>query len=550
MERVESILQCSQATAQRTRKSLTEHEIVRPDLNLEKWCIWQPKNSHKAPEVKTLEREVSLPDRTRIIVKVELLPNVKFGNPTTEDQRVFYALIVYWNEKGKPDTPVNFSLRKLLRILKKTYGIKQRNSLIRSLLRIRMTGFTWENSYYDGSTGETITELDTFNILSDLKIARTEKDGNINKEGGRFKFNDFILKNLLGRYNKPVFFDTVLSFRSEIAQLLYTRLDLILADKSHYERRTKELFFDDLYLRGEAYKNLSDRKRTLQRALKELQGKPLTTGVIAEATLQKTDDGTDYKAVFRKGKAAAKTKTAPQEPKPTAALPPALPEPTEPTPTAYQHTAKAHELVRYFHQIFHQSGENVHPHPKALNDAGALIAEHGYERVKYLIDFSHREAPKTKYAPKTFSGILQYLTEALTEYDREERRKARVSDEQAQRTYKQARESHEEAHRAAYFSYLGGKEGEIKESHHEAYRAFIEREDSERRNLNISSKPGLARMQQRVFERADQHLYRFYTFFKDHSECRVLSFWEWDTTLNPSPFHYDRSATSVDPHCN
>jgi hypothetical protein len=119
MERVESILQCSQATAQRTRKSLTEHEIVRPDLNLEKWCIWQPKNSHKAPEVKTLEREVSLPDRTRIIVKVELLPNVKFGNPTTEDQRVFYALIVYWNEKGKPDTPVNFSLRKLLRILKK-----------------------------------------------------------------------------------------------------------------------------------------------------------------------------------------------------------------------------------------------------------------------------------------------------------------------------------------------------------------------------------------------------------------------------------------------
>jgi len=550
MERIDSIIQNGQAPRKRTKKSSSVSKVIRPDLNIEKWSIWQPKNSHKAPESRILEREALLPDGMKITARVEVLPLVKHGNLTTEDQKVFYALIVYWEEKGRPEEPVNFSLRKLLRILKKAYGIKQRNSLIRSLLRLRMTGFTWENSYYDGSTGETITELDTFNILSDLKIARTEKDGNINKEGGRFKFNDFILKNLLGRYNKPVFFDTVLSFRSEIAQLLYTRLDLILADKSHYERRTKELFFDDLYLRGEAYKNLSDRKRTLQRALKELQGKPLTTGVIAEATLQKTDDGTDYKAVFRKGKAAAKTKTAPQEPKPTAALPPALPEPTEPTPTAYQHTAKAHELVRYFHQIFHESGENVHPHPKALKDAGALIAEHGYERAKYLIDFSRREAPKTKYAPKTFSGILQYLTEALTEYDREERRKARVSDEQAQRTYKQARESHEEAHRAVYFSYLGGKEGEIKESHHEAYRAFIEREDSERRNLNISSKPELARMQQRVFERADQHLYRFYTFFKDHSECRVLSFWEWDTTLNPSSFHYDRSATSVDPHCN
>src|SRR4028119_2523604 len=94
-------------------------------------------------------------------LRPQVLPLVKHGNLTTEDQKVFYALIVYWEEKGRPEEPVNFSLRKLLRILKKAYGIKQRNSLIRSLLRIRMTGFTWENSYYDGSTGETIAELDT-----------------------------------------------------------------------------------------------------------------------------------------------------------------------------------------------------------------------------------------------------------------------------------------------------------------------------------------------------------------------------------------------------
>jgi hypothetical protein len=96
-----------------------------------------------------------------------------------------------------------------------------------------------------------------------------------------------------------------------------------------------------------------------------------------------------------------------------------------------------------------------------------------------------------------------------------------------------------EAHRAAYFSYLGGKEGEIKESHHEAYRAFLEGEDLERCNLCVSSKPELARMQRRMFDRDDQHLLRLYRFFKHHSECGALSFWEWDTTFNPSPFRYE-----------
>ena len=79
----------------------------------------------------------------------------------------------------------------------------------------------------------------------------------VNKEVGYFRFDDFILKNLLANYTKPVLLDTVLSFESEIAQILYTYLDLILYDKPTYERRTKELF-EDLELNGKTYRNLSD----------------------------------------------------------------------------------------------------------------------------------------------------------------------------------------------------------------------------------------------------------------------------------------------------
>src|SRR5205085_1793101 len=148
-----------------------------------------------------------------------------------------------------------------------------------SLIRLRTTPFIWKNSYYDGTTKETVKVLDTFNIVSDLRIVRREQDGVVNKEVGYFKFNDFALKNLLSNYTKPVLFNTVLGFRSEIAQMLYTYLDLILADKTHYERRSFELF-GDLGLRGKAYRNVSNRKQILDRALKELQGAPLSTGMI------------------------------------------------------------------------------------------------------------------------------------------------------------------------------------------------------------------------------------------------------------------------------
>jgi len=47
----------------------------------------------------------------------------------------------------------------------------------------------------------------------------------------------------------------MLKFQSEVAQLLYTHIDLILFDKRQYERRTKELF-DELGIRGIAYKTL------------------------------------------------------------------------------------------------------------------------------------------------------------------------------------------------------------------------------------------------------------------------------------------------------
>ena len=100
-----------------------------------------------------------------------------------------------------------------------------------------------------------------------------------------------------------------------------------------------------------------------------------------------------------------------------AAAPPApVQEPTTPV------TDQARELVEHFYQRFHGI---THSTSKAINQAIALIAQHGTELARFIVDFAHREAAKTNYNPQTFGGILQYAPRAVTEHTNENaRRKA------------------------------------------------------------------------------------------------------------------------------
>jgi hypothetical protein len=398
---------------------------IRPELNLEKWPIWKPAKSKNPPTRKVITREIPLPNGNKIAAEVEVGFTDR-GELNTEDQKTYYALVKHWEENDRPDEQTYFSVRQVAKRLGKGWGTNVIDSVTESLFRLRGVLITWTNSYYDASTKETAEVLDTFNILSELKIIKRKKDGVVNREVGYFRFNDFILKNLLANHTKPVLLDTVLGFKSEIAQILYTYLDLILADKTFYERRTRELF-EDLNLQGKAYRNLSDRKRTLERAIKELTGAPLTTGRIVSATLEQTADGKDYKIVIRKGKLVAlprinhyqedqtsepSTDQEPAEGREAKATEP----PQEQRSNHEQLLSQARELVVYFYEVF-QSGKNFQIQSKPLNQAISLITQYGFEEAKYIIDFAHREAPKTNYDIQTFGGIIQYSSRALAEYE-------------------------------------------------------------------------------------------------------------------------------------
>ena len=276
----------------------TALERIRPDLNIEKWSIWQPVHSRNSPRERIFEREITLPDGSKLTAQVEISFTGK-GTITTKEQKVYWALLKCWGEKGSSDERIHFSRRELVRMLKRKGGMNVTKSIDQSLWRLRFTPITWRNSYYNSATGETFEELEGFTILSELKIFRRKKGEGAYHGVGYFQFDKHVLTNLLNNHTKPLLFDTAISFKSEIAQLLYPHVDLVMADKYKYERRTKALF-ENLGLTGKEYVYLSARKRRLEPALKEMEGKPLTTGVLTKAALEKTKDGKDYKVVFEK----------------------------------------------------------------------------------------------------------------------------------------------------------------------------------------------------------------------------------------------------------
>ncbi|MGH9696088.1 MAG: hypothetical protein ACRD5Z_18205, partial [Bryobacteraceae bacterium] len=297
------------------------------------------------------------------------------GDLTTEDQKTYYGLVKQWEDAGRTPQQTFFSIRGLSRVLRKKWGSNVIDAITNSLRRLRTTPFTWTDSYEDGAKGETVRKIEIFNVLSELKIVQREHDGVVNHAVGYFKFNDFILNNLLTHHTKPVLLDVIFQFESEIAQLLYSHIDLILAGRDHYERRSRELF-DDLGLKGKEYGKPSQRKRKLERALTELQNVRLSkNGVVDVARIAKTKDGKDYKVVFHRRAVPPSAPTVVRQGSGESVLP------YQP-PAKGAITLQAEDVVAHFHKLFYNV-TLMHAASKEISQAVSLIANHGFEHAKY-----------------------------------------------------------------------------------------------------------------------------------------------------------------------
>jgi hypothetical protein len=385
-------------------------EKIRSELNIEKWpAIWQPSKSKNKPAVRTMQREVSAGDGSRIVSKVEI-GYTQLGTLTTEDQKLLYVLIKLWEDGGKPDVQVFFSTRYLARMLKKKgWGTNVIQAITKSLRKLRTIPIEWVNSYFDRTKdGAVLVDRRPFTILGDLRVVERHQDGAVNSSLGYFKFDDHILANLQANYTKPVCIEEFFKLKSEIAQLVYSHVDLILSDKTRYERRSRELF-DDLGLRNAEYSHMYERKRALEKALKELEGIRLSSGILRSAVVEKTNDGKDYKVSF--SKAALPRLEAVEQ---------TIEEVVAPSVVINNYsdrkdvlTLQAEELVRYFHRVFH-AVESHTPLSKETAQALALVSKHGLEPSKAVVNCARQEAAKTDFQIQHFGGVLQYESRAIS----------------------------------------------------------------------------------------------------------------------------------------
>jgi len=426
---------------------------VRTELNLEQWSIWLPSNSNRDPGPRVLSREIVGENGQKIRAEVEIAASRK-GTLTTEDQRTYYALVEHHQRSGRPESVVYFSLRGISKSLAKKWGSRTIETLTDSLTRLRANTIVWKNSYLDAASGKAQEELGFFNIITDLKIITAKQDGHTTRAEGYFKLNDAIIANLERNHAKPVLLDVVIGFKSEVAQILYTQLDRILSkDIATYERRTKELFVD-LGLEGRKYGQPSGRRQLLAPAIAELQNAPLTNGyLIRTAQLERTADGKDYKLVIKRG--LTRLKNDPVEPRFSESrteLPPqrnrAAQGRIEPNPPIPAVAGKGIELLAYFHTVFFGTETlTTQPAQKHRDLADWMIASHGEELSRYIIDFSKAEAEKTRFAIATFGAVANYIDRAVTAHTLEQATLKREAEARREAAKKAAadriRETHE-----------------------------------------------------------------------------------------------------------
>jgi hypothetical protein len=393
--------------------------IIRPDLNIEKWPgIWTPSQSRSKPKLKVLERKKILDDGSITLSRVEINPSLKYGNLTTEDQKVWYGLLELWRQAGKPQTLI-FSLSQLAKILRRAWGSETLEGLKKSLMRLNISALSWVNSYYDSKTKQTLEMVDSFHIIADLHLVHVSEKHKINSEQCSCRFSDLLYQNLLNNYTKPTFFDVVLQFKSGIAQLLYKYLELVMHDKTSYERNSKELFFEDLKLEAEEYKKPSIRKRALLVALPELNECLIPSGTLL-VSLAQNKDKTDWKVVVKK---SLHNKSVEKGEKPSTQSDPPFPK----IETSFTKVADclskpitttgnlAEEVVLFFFEQFGLRRDK--PSKKEIEHAKKLLMAHqlNFQQAQYIIDFAKGAAKQDGYKPKNFGGILQYVDAALEE---------------------------------------------------------------------------------------------------------------------------------------
>ncbi len=439
-------------------QDLNQVRIVPRELNFDFGQLFYPQERKRIFDIRCFRRDVD--DRQTSVI---ISPHATLGTLTTLDERVCYALIEMWKEQGKPEIGF-FSEREILRRIGIEWGEYTRDSVRDSLKRLRLVGIEWVEAFFDSVTKKFIgTDDNPFTILNHLRIKSTNNEG-IGSQIAEFGFDRKIVRNLNSNYFRPVRFDVILSFRSPLAQAMYTFIEPKLYGTNEYHCKTKNLV-ENLGLLGKTYKYKSERIKKLGRLDKELLGKPTGFGEVIERyeiregkddavleigrsgesrikgkkvevvsrrevevqtevieslqSVEQDERKPEQKASRKREEKKHKAKKHQPKEETTSTsekssqsdselqeLSEIFESATSFTDSSEALNAEALELLKYFDSVFNLDSDlNQNDVPKSE----LFIERYSLSAGKFLVDFAHRQGCE----PGRFSDILSYRAEAL-----------------------------------------------------------------------------------------------------------------------------------------
>jgi hypothetical protein len=280
-----------------TSKSLMKDHPLAIELNIAKFSSFIFAPSHSValskPRVKNWVAENG---NEKVLARI-LVHTVDNTSLTTFDFKTWLALQKLWYEgKRTKSGAICLSLREVVRIMDISWGSDTPIQIKNSLRRLRTIPITWQFSFFDNESKKYVQFEEPITLLEELRLWMIGQETEESKS--YFRINKYIDQNLSRNHTKPVLLEIAMGIRGELALLLYTFLDIVMADKWKWERRISELLKEDLNIQGK-YHWPADRKRLVERAIKQINTLPLSTGRII-LDIQKTVDGTEYKLVAHK----------------------------------------------------------------------------------------------------------------------------------------------------------------------------------------------------------------------------------------------------------
>lgn len=512
--------------------------LARVETNFSKLPIWSLKATRNSKFVskKIIELEpLKLPDGSLLERKIRIVPSAEFGYPTVQTIEYWYALQLLWfrNEclsSGK----IDFSRKEIVEgILGKRWGKKQKQAFDLSLEQLANTSYTFISTFFDREKEETYEDLRQFHIISDLHLTSKKNRNSVVTEKCSLTLHPLIVSNLKAGYYKPVIVSVVSRIKSDIARLLYQKIDLQFSHFDRYEISSKR-FFKEHAIEGKDYNFPSKRKRLLEKAIQELVGKPtskeITEGykgnaLIASYEIKRIADGSDYKLIVHSSKNTSSLQCLSKS---------ILKDEKE----KVENEGEALELFFYFDKIFF-AGSGASPTKRELEAVNQIIERYGVEKSRFLIEAVHSKISSSRYKPKSFLGILRNIGELETEkeFEKSQRAKARVAQKKQEtlKAQKNAqRETFQKEHESDYHSYILDLQEVLLYRNPKEFAQFEKLVSKERSRIEASMigattklRQELAESELRVFDLDQSSVARLLNYFNDHSAVKFPSFWEW-----------------------